>query len=220
MSQQSLQDVLKSLQEDFGDTIEKAREGAPTGSWDVDLPEELEYRCTIVGSEYVAAKSSGKPQAKITFEVNEPEAYAGAKFQGYYQIPPENEASSRKLAELLGSLVTDGGSWGNDTEGFVGSWVDTSIVVVTNKWGEQNDRIGVRYVNADRGQTLRTDIKPPKPRRSAPADLRPEINIPKEETAAPAEQATVTPPVVESAPAPAQTTSLPGGVNLPPGLRG
>jgi hypothetical protein len=218
----NLQDLLASIQKTNADDIQRAAEpkSGVSGAWDVDLPVEQEYRVEVVNATYGAAKSSGSPQATLTFEVLEPAEYAGAKFQGYYPLPPNNEASVRKFAELVGALHADGSSFGNDYEGFVQSWIDSVVVVAVNRWGSENDRIGLRWVNADIGQALRSDLKAPKPRKPT-ADIRPEINIPKEEPA----ETVVTPPVVvdvaeESAPTTSgRTVTLPGGVNLPPGLR-
>lgn len=226
MSQINLQDLLVTLQQDHGEDIKRAAEptAGVSGAWDIDLPVENEYRVEVVNATYGPSKNSGSPQATLTFQVLEPVEFEGAKFQGYYPLPPNNEASSRKFAELVGALHTDGSKFGNDVEGFVQSWIDSTLVVATNRWGSENDRIGLRWVNADIGQTLRTNLAAPKPRKPA-ADIRPEINIPKDEPF-PAETPVVTPPVIvdvaeEAAPATSgRTVTLPGGVNLPPGLRG
>jgi hypothetical protein len=224
MSQINLQDLLASLQETNAEDIARAADpkAGVSGAWDIDLPVENEYRVEIVNATYGPSKNSGSPQATLTFQVLEPAEFEGAKFQGYYPLPPNNEASVRKFAELVGALHADGSSFGDDYEGFVQSWIDTVVVVATNRWGSENDRIGLRWVNANVGQSLRTDLKAPKPRKPA-ADIRPEINIPKDE---PVE--TVAPPVIvdvaeEPVVVPAssgRTVTLPGGVNLPPGLRG
>lgn len=226
MSQINLQDLLATLQQDHGEDIKRAAEptAGVSGAWDIDLPVENEYRVEVVNATYGSSKSSGSPQATLTFQVLEPVEFEGAKFQGYYPLPPNNEASSRKFAELVGALHTDGSTFGNDVEGFVQSWIDSTLVVATNRWGTENDRVGLRWVNADIGQGLRTDLKAPKPRKPT-ADIRPEINIPKDE---PVVTEAVTPPVIvdvaeEPVVIPAssgRTITLPGGVNLPPGLRG
>lgn len=218
MSQKSLQELLKDLQKDHAKDIARAQEGVPSGQWDVELPLDREYRATVANCTYGAAKSSGKPQFVFTFEILEPEEFAGSKFQEYVAETPPNEFAARSMGELFGAL---GGfeATTNDKEAFAAEFIDRTAVIAIRHWGDEPKRNGLRWVNADRGQSLRTAIKPPKESKPA-TDLRPEINIPKDE---PQEQvAPVTPPVQEEVqtPPPAQTTSLPGGVNLPPGLRG
>lgn len=217
MSQVSLQDVLKGLQKDFAADYDRAAEatGGPSGAYDVDLPQDREYRAVVTDAKFAPSKSSGREQITITFEITEPAEWAGAKFQEYIDAQPVNEISSRKLASLFGALqATAAGS--NDE--MVAQFIDKSVVIATRRWGQENDRNGLRWANADVGQDLRTNIKPPKPKKNT-TDIRPEINIPKaEEAAEPFPEAPVetaaTPDVIP------QTTTLPGGVNLPPGLRG
>lgn len=224
----NLHDLLDDIQENNADDYERgATGGGPQGDWDKVLPEELEYRAKIVASKYGPSKSSGTPQATITLQIVAPEEYAGVMLQGHYQLPPQNEGATRNVSQLLGALQAPvAGFAKDDYEGYVLSWVGIHLKIAVNHWGDANDRNGVRWVNADNDAPLRTNIKPPK-KKANPADIRPEINIPKdEEPQAPVGQDTPNPnPVIidvaeESAPTPQQTTSLPGGVNLPPGLRG
>lgn len=223
MSQISLQELLGNLQKDHADDITKAAEATGgSGAWDVDLPPTREYRAVVDKCTYGDSKQ-GRPQFTFTFEITEPSEYAGAKFQEYVAEKPQNQWAAKSMAELFGALGADFGYQGKDKNEFAATFEGKTAVITIRKWGDALDRNGLRWANADRGQALREDIKPPKEKRG-PADIRPDINIPKDE---PVEEQTS--PVVEtvseeaekpSTPAPAQTTSLPGGVNLPPGLRG
>lgn len=214
----SLQDLLKDIKSNHGETYENALAGkSPADAWDgPELPLELEYRVRVDKSEFKVSKASGNPQIVLTFEVTEPAEYEGRKFQDYYSPKPTNEIGSRKLSELFGALQATLEGWNEDFDGFVGQFLDKTATVTLRRWGQNNDRTGVRYINLDKGQTLRTNILPPKPRTATAADLRPEINIPKD---VPAEGAVtpppVTPPVVQQ-----QTVTPPSGINLPPGLAG
>ena len=215
----SLQDLLKDIKKNHGETYENALAGkTPQGAWDgPELPLELEYRVRVDKAEFKPSAASGNPQIVLTYEISEPEEFAGRKFQDYYSPKPTNEVGSRKLAELFGALQASMEGWGENIEGFVDQFMDKKATVTLRRWGQNNDRTGVRYINLDKGQTLRTNILPPKPRGDTPADLRPEINIPKPETAT---KATVTPPTVTPPAEPKQTVTPPSGVNLPPGLAG
>lgn len=220
MSQVNLKDLLANLRETNGEDIEKARTNkGNSGAWDMDLPVELEYRVEVGDAKY-GPSNAGKPQITLTFEVQEPEEWVGAKLQGYTALPAKTEADVRTLSSFVGIFGENMADFGKDVEGFARSLIGETVVIAVNKWGEANDRTGVRYMNRDLGQNLSTSVKPPKARRGS-ADLRPDINIPKDD--APAETSVVAPPaeVTETvAPAPAQTAPLPGGVNLPPGLGG
>lgn len=216
----SLQDLLKDIKTNHSTTYENALIGkSPAGAWDgPELPLELEYRVRVDKSELKASQASGNVQIVLTFEIIEPEEFAGRKFQDYYSPKPTNEVGSRKLAELFGALQASLDGWGEDSDGFVNQFTDRHATVTLRRWGQANDRTGVRYINLDRGQTLRTNIVPPKVK-AAPttgADLRPEINIPKEEAQNPGAVTppTIAPPVIET------QTITPPGVNLPPGLVG
>lgn len=102
----NLADLLKGLQNDFGEEIEKAAtaSGGPSGAYDIELPLDREYRVVVADSKYALAKSSGREQIVITYEVIEPSEFAGAKFQEYMSLQPNNEAASRTLAQTLGAL--------------------------------------------------------------------------------------------------------------------
>lgn len=217
MSQQSLSDLLKTIKKDYGKEYQQAADGiAPGGNWDVDLPVTLEYRALVTKSEFKKS-NQGKDQIVITYEVQEPEEYAGAMLQQYVDPNPTQTWQVEQLAKLFGALGADM-DLSHDFGAFVKVFEDHTVVLTTNKWGEQKDRNGVRYVNADKGQPLKTNVAPPKSRGGSTANLRPEITIPKDPEPVKAEES--------PAPAPATTPPiLPGGtqstgVNLPPGLRG
>ncbi len=217
----SLQDLLKDIKANHGTTYDNALAGkSPAGAWDgPELPLDLEYRVQVAKAEFKASQASGQPQIVLTYEILEPEEFAGRKIQDYYSPKPTNEVGSRKLAELFGALQATMEGWGDDFDGFVGQFTDKKATVTLRRWGQNNDRTGVRYINLDKGQALRTNVTPPKPRAAttAASDLRPEINIPKDDVPA----AAVTPPPVTPPAEEKQTVTPPtGGVNLPPGLAG
>ncbi len=214
MSQQSLQDLLGQIQGEHKEAFDNAREGkAPNGDWNADLPLNLEYRVRVDKAEYKNSQTSGKPQIVLTYEVVEPAEYAGAKFQDYQSPQPTTTVGAEVLAKTFGALQAKLDGWGNDFAAFVGQFEDRTAVVALRRWGQNDDRIGIRYINLDKGQTLSTKVNPPRKRADA-SNLRPEINIPKE------------PASGGDTPAPAPAPSVPnlptgagGGPNLPPGLR-
>lgn len=214
----SLQDLLGNIAKNHNETFDKASRGeTPTGAWDgPPLPLNLDYRVLVDSAEFKKSVASGRPQIVITFEVQEPAEYKGRKFQEYYSPKPEQEVAACKLAELFGALQAKVDGWGEDFEGFVKQFEGKSSVVTIRHWGTDNDRMGVRYINLDKGQELRTNVAPAKSRaKTDTSALRPEINIPKG-VEADANPTVVAPP---TAPEPAVTAPLPGGPNLPPGLR-
>jgi len=213
MSQQSLQDLLNSIKNDYAKEFDQAASGVgPSGNWDIDLPVTQEYRAIVTKSEFGKSKSGGKDQIIITYEVQEPEQYKDAMLQQYVDPNPTQTWQTESLAKLFGALRADLNKLG-DFDDFVKDFEGKTVVLATNKWGEANDRNGVRYVNADRGQTLKSDVKPPKSRGTS-ASLRPDITIPKDESAPPVAPPAEIPP---SSPLPGGAQS--SGVNLPPGLR-
>lgn len=218
----SLQDLLGNLAKNHGETMDKASRGeTPTGAWDgPPLPTNLDYRVLVDSAEFKKSVASGRPQIVLTFEVQEPAEFKGRKFQDYYNPKPDQEVGVRKLAELFGSLQAKMDGWGEDFEGFVKQFEGKSAVVTVRTWGSDNDRTGVRYINLDKGQELRTNVAAAKTKaKTDTTALRPEINIPKNE--GPGETAPAAPPVIPSqtaTEAPVTAPPLPGGPNLPPGL--
>ena len=213
MSQLSLKDLLGKIETEQGKTFEDAKAGiAPNGDWRSDLPLNLEYRLRVTSSEYKPSKSSGNMQIILTYEVVEPAEFKGAKFQEYVNPNPTNAIGVEMLAKLFGALQADLTGWGDNFEGFVSQFEDRTVVAALRLWGQEMDRIGVRYVNLDKGQSLKTDVKP-KGGSTAKLNTAADIEIPKGPFDDGAAAAPATPP-------PAATQSAPAGVpNLPPGLR-
>ncbi len=219
----SLQDLLKNLSTNHAETFDKASRGeTPSGAWDgPPLPLNLDYRVAVDSAEYKKSVASGRPQIVLTFEVQEPAEFKGRKFQDYFNPKPDQEVGARKLAELFGALQAKTEGWGEDFEGFVKQFEGRTAVVTVRHWGTDNDRVGIRYINLDKGQELRTNVALAKSRgaKTSTADLRPDINIPKSE--GPGETAPAAPSVIPSqtaTEAPVTAPPLPGGPNLPPGL--
>jgi hypothetical protein len=214
MSQQSLQDLLGTIATEYKEAFDNAANGTggPTGDWRNDLPLTLEYRVRVDKAEYKNSKA-GVPQIVLTYEVLEPAEYAGAKFQDYQTAQPTTSIGSEILAKTFGALQAKLDGWGNDFQAFVGQFEDRTAVVALLTWGQAEDRIGVRYINLDRGQQLSTKVVPKGSKRPASSDLRPDIQIPKDagEEPFPASQPAVTPPPI--------SPPTVGGPNLPPGLR-
>lgn len=217
----SLQDLLGKIQTEHKDAFDKAAQGvAPSGDWANagDLPLNLEYRVEVVEANYGNSKSSGNPQITLVYEVQEPAEYAGKKFSDYQSPNPTTPVGAEVLAKTFGALQARMDGFGNDFVAFVKQFEGKTAVVALRVWGQENDRIGIRYINLDRGQELSTTVKP-KAQRGGTSNLRPEINIPKPQNdpfpATPAAPP-VTPTPASAEPATAPST---GGVNLPPGLR-
>lgn len=223
MSTTSLADLISNLKETFADRMDDINEGRnPSNAFDgPPLPLTNEYRVRVDRSEYKPSIKTGINQFVITYEVVEPVAYAGRKIQAYYSPNPTNEAAGRQLADLFAALKADlDTGWGDDYEGFAAQFVDRTAVITLNIWGTDNDRNGVRWINADRGQTLKTGITPPKAKTNT-SNLRPDISIPKDPEPTPVQA-----PTAEEQPA--VQAPLPGGLgggsskpgpNLPPGLK-
>jgi hypothetical protein len=229
MSTQSLQDLIGSLKDKFGDRMDAIAEGKnPSGAWDgPPMPLNWEYRAEIDSAEYKPSKATGKPQFVVTYVILEPSDFRGRKVQAYYSPTPANEGAQRQFADFVAALRCDLtiGLTTNDYEGFIKQTVGRTAVIALNVWGDENDRYGVRFVNLDRGQVLSTDVKPPRAKTDT-KNLRPDIVIPKDAPAPATVPAEAEAPAEVEAPKPA-TPQLPGGLgatpakgpNLPPGLK-
>lgn len=243
----NLQDFLGDINKNYKKDMDKAAEG-PSGAFSgPPLPPELEYRVTVDSADYKASKA-GNWQLVVTYEIQEPSEFAGRKIQEYYATQPGNEIAQRKVSQVLGALGPDLSGVGSDWEALTSRLVGLNAVIATRLWGTDNDRNGVRWINADRGQALSTTVKPPKASTGPKNALRPDVTVPKPApaTAAPTALSGDPEPAPEpsypdaepdvetfeeapaqSAPisAPAQPSTLPGanrptgGPNLPPGLR-
>jgi len=212
MSQLSLKELLGKIETEQKETFDKAKAGiAPSGDWRSDLPLNLEYRLKVDSSEYKPSKASGNQQIVLTYVVVEPAEFAGAKFQEYLNPNPTNPIGVEVLAKLFGALQADVTGWGDDFEGFVGQFEGRTIVAALRLWGQENDRISTRYVNLDKGQTLKTDVKPKNSSGGAGRlNTAADIQIPK----GPSVDA-IADPVTPQVAQPVQS----GVPNLPPGLR-
>lgn len=212
MSQQTLQDLLGKIKDEYQQVYEDARDGkTPNSAWDVDLPVDREYRVKVVEAEYKASKQSGREQFVFTYEVVEPAEYAGAKFQDYQSPNPTTTIGIEMFAKMVGAFGVSLEGHASD-EAFAKAFEDRVVVVALRKWGQEMDRTGIRWFNKDKGQTLSTSVKPKGAPRASAANLRPDINIPKDDAPA-------TPPVTPPVTPPTVQSPVPGGVNLPPGLR-
>lgn len=220
MSNQSLQDLLGGILDTYGDRFEAAKEGrAPESAWDgPPLPLNLQYRVVVDSSVVKPSNASGKNQFVITYEIQEPAEHAGRKVQAYYAQNPPNEFGKQALADLFGALRADMTGWGEDIDGFAAQFVGRTAVVALQLWGTDNDRYGIRYINADRGQTLKTDVQPKKSSGGAKSnDLKADIVIPKNPDPQAGEAST---PAASTPAAPVSPPLPGGGPNLPPALRG
>lgn len=215
----SLQDFLKDIKTNHAETYEKAKEGGP--SFGPLLPINLEYRVTVDSAEYKAS-NAGNMQLVVVYEISEPSEYAGVKVQDYYQPQPGNELAQKKMSSVLGALGPDLSGLGNDWAELSGRLVGLSGIITVRHWGEQNDRNGVRWVNADRGQVLRDNI-PPQKASGTKNPLRPDVNVPKNDAAVQqqvADEQVAPEPEQQTQPAVLPQAARPaGGPNLPPGLR-
>lgn len=215
----SLQDFLKDIKTNYQQDMDKAREGVASGAWDgPPLPLELEYRVEVEKGEYAASKR-GPMQLSLTYVITEPAEYAGRKLQEYYQPDPGNEIAQRKLSELIGALGASldglGSEWAELAKRFEGS----TGVIALRVWGDENDRYGVRWINSDRGQTLKTNVKPPKPKGGTGKSLRPDVNINKGEPFPASQPAPAAPAAPAEQSLPGAGARPAGAPNLPPGLR-
>lgn len=215
---QSLEDFLGDITKNYKKDIDKARDGVQ-GSWDTsDMPVTREYRATITGSQ-VKMSNAGNQQIVLTYTVTEPEEFAGRLLQDYIATDAKNEMSARKFAETIGALSIDlSGLSGNDYENLAQRFLGANAVVALRAWGDDLDKRGIRWTNSDRGQVLKMDVKPIKPKVDGKA-LRPDVVVRK---ADPEPSYNDGEPEDPKPAPPAQlpgTRSTSGGPNLPPGLR-
>lgn len=220
MAMKQLTDLIGGIVEQFPD--EAAGKSPASGFDGPPLPETRQYRAEIVRGEWRQAVGSGIWQFAFTFEIQEPEEWAGRKFSENYN-PEGHVASREKLARLIGESGLDMSEVDQSSyDAFADAFVGTKYVIATRTWGTENDRTGLRYLNKDRGQELQTSIKPPV-KKTQTANLgKPDISVLKNQAAAssapPASEETAEAPVEAAAP------GLPGNgsrppINLPPGLR-
>jgi hypothetical protein len=215
----SLSQLLGQVKRDHQEAFENAKAGiAPSGDWANagDLPTDREYRVVVDSADYGKSKTSGKTQMTLVYKVVEPAEFEGKKFSDYQALPPTTTVGSEVFAKTIGALQASMDGYGDDFAGFVKQFEGNTAVVALRIWGQEADRIGVRYINADHGQTLSTKVSPPRTKRDT-SGLRPEVVIPKGEPFP--ETPTITPPTVTPEAANPATPPSTAGVNLPPGLR-
>lgn len=220
---QALGNVLGDLATEFPEAIEGKN---PNSGFDgPPVPSTRQYRAEITRGEWRQSQG-GKWSYSITFEITEPSEYAGKKFSEYYSIDASAGTIGReKFARLIGESGIDLKTADTSSEAaFAKEFEGKKFVIATRIWGDQKDRNGIRYLNKDRGQALRTDIKP---LASELADnigkLKADIVVNKNEET-PAGESDAEAEVQTPAEEVQQPVTLPGGnrplVNLPPGLRG
>lgn len=217
MAMQTLQDILKALgnSEDLKEEYNKSKDG-PSGAWSgPPLPLNLEYRVEVDTAEIKPSKAGNK-QIVLTFIITQPEEFGGRKLQSYYPLDIANEISARKLASLFGSFGVDLTNFKSNDEEFCAQFVGQTAVVALDTWGDDNDRYGIRWLNGDRGQTLKSDVKPKKAKTNS-SSLRPDISIPRPDAATSGPASAPASPVVPNG---LPSSARPGGVQLPPGLGG
>lgn len=224
---QALGNLLGDLAQEFPEAIEGKN---PNSGFDgPPLPSNRQYRATVTRGEWRQSQA-GKWSYSITFEITEPTEYKGKKFSEYYSIDASAGTIGReKFARLIGESGIDLATADTSSEdAFAKEFEGKNFVIATRIWGDQKDRNGIRYLNKDRGQVLKTDIKP---LASELADnigkLKADITVPKREEAhgeVPNEDDTASIPPAEEVDVP-QGVSLPGQgsrppIKLPPGLGG
>lgn len=221
MAMKQLTDLIGGIVKDFPD--EAAGKNPASGYDGPPLPENRQYRAEIVRGEWRQAVGSGIWQFSFTFEILEPEEFAGRKFSENYN-PEGHVASREKLARLIGESGLDMAEVDQSSyDAFADAFVGTQYVIATRTWGTENDRTGLRYLNKDRGQALQTNIKPPVKKTQTSNLGKPDISVLKN-AAANSAPPTDEEPAADEAPAETTAPSLPGTggrppINLPPGLR-
>jgi hypothetical protein len=219
-----INEFLKDAAKEFPDAL--AGKSSAGGFDGPPLPVNLEYRVVLTRGEWRQANNSGNYSFAMTFEVAEPAEFAGRKFSEYYSIDEGAHPVAReKFAQLIGASCIDLTEVNtDDNDEFAKAFEGTQYVVATRVWGDDGDRNGIRYLNKDYGQTLKTDVKPPKPRGGGlPTRKGPGIGdklalptaqiLKNTEEEAQAEQPAAPSPTLPGG-------AAPSGVKLPPGLGG
>jgi hypothetical protein len=228
---QDLSNLLGDLATEFPEEIEG--KNANSGFDGPPLPSTRQYRATISRAEWRQAQSSGKWSYSITFEITEdPKGeFVGRKFSDYYNLDASaGEVGRSKFARLIGESGIDLKTADTSSEAtFAKEFEGKNFVIATRIWGDAMDRNGIRYLNRDRGQKLLDNITPApaelRARQGTSGGLKADIQIPKQgetDTAVSeptGEEAESGQPVQETVRLPG-TNTAPGGVRLPPGLRG
>lgn len=225
-------DFLGDIGDEFSDELEgKSNFGGFDGP---PLDTTRQYRAEVTRGEWRQSQA-GKWSFSFTFEIIEDpkDEFVGRKFSEYYQIDKGAHAAAKQsFARFIGESglkVADLDQSSN--EAFASEFEGCRYVIATRVWGEDGDNTGIRYLNRDRGQELKMNIKPPVVK-GGNKNLKPEINVNKErgpfpetQTDEPAEAPTdqETAPLSEIVETKPEVTlpgsgTRPAGINLPPGL--
>lgn len=228
---QDLSNLLGDLATEFPDEIEGKNTAA--GFDGPPLPSTRQYRAVVSRAEWRQATTSGKWSYSITFEITEdPKGeFVGRKFSEYYSLDASaGEVGRSKFARLIGESGIDVKTANTSSEAeFAKEFEGKKFVIATRIWGDAMDRNGIRYLNKDRGQKLLDNITPAPAELRAKSDgkLKADIQVGKREEAhgeIPAGETDEETP--EEVQVPTEQVRLPGGnsqpggVRLPPGLRG
>lgn len=225
---QDLTNLLGDLATEFPDEIEGKNTNA--GFDGPPLPSTRQYRAMVSRAEWRQSQA-GKWSYSITFEITEdPKGeFVGRKFSDYYSLDASaGEVGRSKFARLIGESGIDLATADTSSEAtFAKEFEGKKFVIATRIWGDEMDRNGIRYLNKDRGQKLLDNITP------APAELRAQtanklkadIQIRKGEQVETETETETGEGTETEAPAQEQvrlpgSNQAPGGVRLPPGLRG
>lgn len=226
-------DFLGEIGEQFPDELEgKSTFGGFDGP---PLDPTRQYRAEIARGEWRQSRA-GNWQFAFTFEVIEDlkDEFVGRKFTEYFTIDKgAKDGAKQAFARFIGESglnVADLDQSSN--ENFAKEFEGCRYVIATRVWGEEQDQTGIRYLNRDRGQELKDNVKPPVNRGPGGSSkpLNPEINVNKDrgpfpEAPTEAEEAPAQDNDLAAATSTEQKVNLPGsgtrpvGVNLPPGLQ-
>ena len=200
---------------------ELAGKGGGGGFDGPPLNESHEYRVQVAKAEWRQANQSGKWSYAITFEVIEDPSddneFLGRKFTEYYSIDKGNRIAQEKFSKFIGQSGVDVSDLDqSDNQKFIDGFVDATFVAAVRTWGQDNDRTGIRWVNRDNGQSLRTDISAQKSRGGSAKPLQADIAVNKQKgpVEEPAEEPESAPPVT----LPKAPDTASSGITLPPGL--
>lgn len=216
----NLGSFLGDLKDEYGEDLQEANKSVG-GAWSgPPLPANQEYRIRVVEGEWKTS-NSGKENVVITWEIVEPEEFAGRRGRNYYGTDTSNQINKEQFAKLILATGVSTDNVRDDEEGwkeFASRFIDTTIVAPLRSWGDEDDQYSLRWVNKDTGQALKDNIKPAKKKTDLNALKPSSIGFAKSgsEQAEPFPDTTPATPVAPSVAADAGST----GIKLPPGLGG
>lgn len=182
-----------------------------------------EYRCVVDRAEWRKSQA-GKWSYAITFRVIEDpdsdDEFLGRKFTEYYSIGKDtNRVGLEKFSKFIGQSGLDlAGLDQSDNQSFIDSFVDVEYVVAVRTWGSESDRTGVRWLNRNNGQALRTEVAAPKPKDGTQKPLDAEISVDKVKGPADETPTQAAEPEPQAPPVTLPTGNASSGISLPPGL--